>query len=375
MSTGSPQSTIVALLGKPDSPTDALADYSFWLGQALEREGHPLKIERVPWAERGWLSALAWLWSEARNWRGQWVLLQYTALGWSRRGVPFGLLPVLRILRIRGARIAIVFHDASPFGGERLKDRLRSAAQKFVMRSACRASKWAILTVPLENITWLPVPREKAVFISVGANLSGAVAPSLNGNLQSNRAKTVAIFGVTGGPTLFPETQSIAQIVRSAAASSPHLRLLVMGRHAEDAAAPLRAELSASGVELEIHGVLPADEIEHRLSAADVLLFLRAGISSRRGSALAGIACGLPVVAYSGDETGPPVTDAGVLLAPLGDREGLAAALTRVLTDDSLRIELRRRSLAANEKYFSWTVIAQRFLEVLNLNVGSRDHV
>jgi len=357
---------MVALLGKPDSPTDALADYSFWLGRALEQVGHPLKLERVPWPSRGWLSAMAWLWRESRVWRGQWVLLQYTALAWSRRGVPFGFFAILRILRLRGAKIAVVFHDAIPYPGRRWKDSVRRAAQVWVMRRAYNLSCWSILTVPLSNVNWLPTRHEKAVFIPVGANMSGELHASLNGNMRSDRAKTVAIFSVTGAPTLFPETKFIAQIVRHVAETSPKLRLLVLGRHADEAAAPLGAELEATGVALEAHGVLPAEELERRLSAADVLLFVRGGISSRRGSAIAGIACGLPVVAFSGPETGPPITDAGVLLAPEGDHKALAAALSRVLTDDALRSDLHHRSLAAQEKYFSWTAIARRFLEVLD---------
>ncbi len=367
MADGLDSSSMVALLGRSDAPTDAVADYCLWLGRALEQKGHLLTMERVPWAERGWLPGLAWLWREASKSRGQWVLLQYTALAWSRRGVPFGLLPVLWILRLRGARIALVFHDASPFAGRRLKDRLRRAAQIFVMRSAYRRSERSILTVPVDKISWLPRSRGKAVFIPVGANFSGDLQLSRNGGSSSGAGvrKTVAVFCVTGGVHVAPESKTIAFAVRHAAQRSSLLRLLVLGRHADDAAGPLRAELGDSGVELEVHGVVGAEEVERRLSAADVLLFVRGGISSRRGSALAGIACGLPVVAYAGAETGPPVTEAGVLLAPLGDREALAAALSRVLADDTLRKELRQRSVAANEKYFSWTAIAQRFLEVL----------
>jgi hypothetical protein len=80
-----------------------------------------------------------------------------------------------------------------------------------------------------------------------------------------------------------------------------------MGRHADEAAALLRVALESSGIELEVHGVLSAEEIERRLRAADVLLFVRGGISSHRGRPIAGIVCGLPVVAFSGPETGPPL--------------------------------------------------------------------
>ncbi len=53
---------------------------------------------------------------------------------------------------------------------------------------------------------------------------------------------------------------------------------------------------------------------------------------------------------------------------------GLAGALFGVLNDSALRNDLRRRSAAAAEKYFSWTAIAHRYLEALNLPPGRHDH-
>ena len=359
---------MIALLGRADTPTDALEDYCSWLKRALERQGQPMEIMRVPWDTDGWMGGLAWVQREARNWRGKWVLLQYTALGWSRRGFPLGATAVLWIARHRGAKCAIVFHDALPFGGTRLIDRFRRSVQIWVMRRIYGLSKYAIITVPVERAGWLPLPATKAAFIPIAANLSGTITRLTNsGSVREGKSpKTVAVFGVTGSPRLLPETELIAQVICQAAEKLRGLRLLVLGRNAEDSEAPLRAALAGTNVELEVHGVLPADEIERRLSDADALLFVRGGISSRRGSALAGIACGLPVVAFEGAETGPPVTEAGVVLAPEGDRTTLAGNLTRVLSDDVLRSDLRRRSLEAREKYFSWDVIARKFLQVLD---------
>jgi glycosyltransferase involved in cell wall biosynthesis len=356
---------LIALLGRGDAPTDALEDYCHWLAQALGRAGQPMEILRVPWAERGWFRAVAWLWRESRHWRGRWVVLQYTALGWSRRGIPFGALWVLRVLWVRGVHAAIVFHDAIPYKGTRWKDRLRNAAQTFVMRRAYAWSERSILTVPQEMATWLPVSRRKAAFIPVGANISGTHAGPKEKTRRTDQ-RTIAVFGVTGAPVLRRDVDMIAHAVRRAAEAVPSVRLLVLGRHAEDAAAPLRAALTGTQVELEIHGVLPAEEIERRLSEADAMLFVRGGISSRRGSALAGIACGLPVVAFEGAETGAPLTEAGIVLVREGDRDALGDALARVLRDDALRGELSRRSFVARDKYFSWDVIAASFLQVLN---------
>jgi glycosyltransferase involved in cell wall biosynthesis len=359
---------IIALLGRPDAPTDALEDYCSWLKRALEQQGQPMEILRVPWAANGWLSRTAWTWREARNWRGRWILLQYTALGWSKRGFPLGAAITIWIARHRGAKCAIVFHDALPYSAPRFVDRIRRGVQLWVMRKLYRLALHSIMTVPVENVAWLPHPATKAKFIPIAANLSGTLVKLNDTNCirENNFPKTIAIFGVTGPPQLQPEVELIAHIVRQATEQLDTTKLLVLGRNAQEAETPLLAALPGTKVELEIHGVLLADEIERRLSESDVLLFLRGGISSRRGSALAGVACGLPVIAFEGAETAPPITEAGVLLSPVGDCTAIANNLARVLSDDALRNDLRKRSLEAREKYFSWNVIARKFLQVLN---------
>ena len=358
---------MIGLLGRTDAPTDALEDYCNWLKRALEQQGQPMEILRVPWATLGWLRGLKWLWRETSNWQGKWVLLQYTALGWSQRGFPLGAAITIWIARHHGAKCAIVFHDALPFVGSRWIDRFRRGVQIWVMRKLYDMSRHSIMTVPVEKCAWLPSAATKAAFIPIAANLSATLAKLSNSNSarDNNSRKTVAVFGITGGPQLQPEMEFIVQVVREAAEQSGRLRLLILGRNAQEAEAPLRAALAGTNVELEVHGVLPADEIEGRLTETDALLFVRGGISSRRGSALAGIACGLPVVAFEGSETGPPITEAGLMLSPEGDRSALANNLARVLSDDILRNDLRRRSLEARDKYFSWDVIARKLLQVL----------
>jgi len=355
---------LVALLGKLETPTDGVEDYCHWLSRALLKTGWELECLQFPWPQ-GWFAAFAWLWRHSRDWRGRWVLVQYTAFSWSRHGFTFGLLAVLWILRRRGVRSALVLHDPGPCAGQRWIDGLRRRVQVPVLRAAYRLSDRSIFTVDLENASWLSANRAKAVFIPVGANLPGTSPIALKAGAGSNRPKEVAVYCLTGGVHAQREAEAIAYAVLRAAGEAGPVRLVLLGRNAITGEAPLRAALAGSGVEVEVHGVLPAEAVEQRLSQADVLLFVRGGISSRRGSAIAGIVCGLPVVAYSWRETGPPVTEAGVVLVPSGDREALAGALTRVLADDAFRAHLRRRSLGARERYFSWEAIAAKYAEAL----------
>jgi hypothetical protein len=324
-----------------------------------------MQILHVPWAERGWISALAWLWREASNWRGQWVILHYTALMWSRRGFPLGALATFWVLRMRGARRAVVFHDAEPYSGTRFVDRVRRACQVSVMRSIFRGADRVITTIAPACMTWIPDRSEKATCVPVGGSVPQEEVP-VDPSVNSGGKRTVAIFSVTGGAQLEPESAEIAYVVSRAAERVPNVRLMVLGRNSKEAGEPLGRLLNGAGVELSILGLLPPEEIARAFATADVLLFVRGHLSSRRSSASAAIVCGLPVVACKGRETAPPVTEAGVVLVPEGDRDALADALERVLADDALRAELRQRSIAARDKYFSWERIAQGYLQVLN---------
>ena len=79
---------LIALLGSKDEPTDAVEEYCEYLGAALRAKDFELELVRVGWSENGWRRALAELRSIAGSWRGQWVLIQFTALAWSSRGFP-----------------------------------------------------------------------------------------------------------------------------------------------------------------------------------------------------------------------------------------------------------------------------------------------
>jgi glycosyltransferase involved in cell wall biosynthesis len=358
---GNPQRWI-AVLGRRDGPTDGVADYCTHLSAALQPHGYDLEVFRVPWPERGWGAALADLRRRAEDWRGCWVLLQHTALGWSRRGFPLNAPRVLAALRESGARCCVVFHEFGPVGGGGIIDRPRNYCQLRAARNLYEHAERAIFTVPLEKISWIRPGDHKASFIPIGANFP---EPHAQACKDTGGKKTVAIFSVTGEPQTLPEVADIGFAVRQASRAVGPLRLVVMGRGSKEAEPVLREELSGTNVAVEVLGLVSAEELSSALAGADVQLFVRGPISSRRGTAIAGIACGLPVVCYAGPETGWPVTEAGILSVPLGDREALLAALERVLSDDALRISLAERSRHAHEKYFSWSAIAARYVAAL----------
>ena len=352
-----------ALLGRKDVPTDAVEEYCRYLGDALQPHEFQLQIRRVPWELHGWRQSVRALRLQSRAWRDTWVLVQYTALAWSARGFPVKFPSIVRLLKSAGARVAVVFHDVDPFRSPRLIDRLRYRVQLGTMRRALELADLAIFTVPPENLSWLKTVPAKSAFIPVGANLP---FPEALASRNSGDTPTVGVFGITGGEAGARETQIILDTVRHAAHKLGKFRLSIFGRHAELRESELREGLRDLPVELSVEGVVESAKVVQKLSLCDVLLFVRGPISSRRSSGIAGIACGLPVIAYSGSETGAPITDAGVVLVSPDHPDDLKDALIRVLSNAAYRMELAALSRAAYRNHFAWPVIAARFSTLLN---------
>lgn len=358
---------VIALLGRTDAPTDGVEDYCRYLAEALALREVRLEIVRVDWEQLGWINALRTLWRQAAAWRASWVVVQYTALAWSRRGFPLGVLLVLWVLRRLGIRCAIVFHEPFRHIGSHPIDAVRGRCQDWVIRRLYAGATKCIFPDPLDTIPWLRSGSEKAFFIPIGANLPEPVTQQRTDRTQAVAGRTVAVFCVSGPRLRKRELDDIAYAMTCARRKGVKARVVFVGRGTAEAKDEIDRLFRDAGVEAVNLGLRSAHELRRILSDADAMLCVRGRLFMRRGSAIAGIACGLPIVGYAGDTQGTPLADAGVLLVPYLDREALATALVRLLEDDVLRCELRRKSMATQQEFFSWNSIVGRYLAVFGI--------
>jgi len=356
-----PAISVIALLGHTDTPVDGVEDYCSHLSGALERLGARMDVARVPWFDRGWPVAMRRLARESLSWQGRWIVLQFTALAWSKHGFPFGVLAVLAILRRRRVRCAIMFHELHRHGGSRWIDRVRGVCQDWVIRKIYRDAELAILPDPLPTIAWLPRCDSKAVFIPIGSNLPYRMLKSGT----NDKVKTVAVFCLSGPFHLAEELADISEAIRTATETEDQIRLLFLGRGTDEAKNDIARAFKNIPVEIENMGLQSPETISDALASADAMLCVRGKLYLRRGTAIAGIACGLPIVGYAGAAEGTPLVEAGVVLVPYRDGRALGVALARVLGDANLRLELKQKSIRASGKYFSWDVIAGAYVDSL----------
>lgn len=351
----------IALLGRKDEPTDALEDYCGLLAAALENKGYTLEVLRVPWAEQGWYRALKAVNKHLAQRHRSWLLVQYTSLAWSRHGIPLGFVALIRRLKKAGFRILVVYHDPDAFGGERLRDRFRRRIQLAIFRHTARLADKVVTTVSTHNVNWMKSSaiQAKVLFVPVGSNLT--TQPTRH---QSTKEEVPAII-VFGFSRVQPEAELIALVAMRASKEIGPLHLIVFGRGATIVEGILRPMLDGSLVSLEAYGIVESDQAGLLFARASVQLFIRSGLSSRRGSGIAGIGHGVPIVGYYDAETAFPITEAGVRLVPVGDVESLIRELVLLLRQPFLREELRQRSLEAVQRYFSWDRIAEAYLSAL----------
>ncbi|MGA8143700.1 MAG: hypothetical protein WB987_07415 [Candidatus Acidiferrales bacterium] len=150
------------------------------------------------------------------------------------------------------------------------------------------------------------------------------------------------------------------------AATGQKLRVVFVGRGTAEAREGINRAFDGIPADVSILGVKDGFEVRDSLSNSDVMLCVRGVMYPRRGSAIAGIACGLPILGYGTNETAFPIGEAGVRLVPYRDADSLGTILTQVLTDERLRGRLSAASRAAQERFFSWDIIADRMIQALN---------
>lgn len=356
----------VAVLGRRDEPADGVEDYCSYLTRALARKAVHLGQIRVRWDHDGWVAALRSLWRESATATNSWALLQYTTLAWSRRGVPFGAWIVLRSLRWRGLRCAVVFHEATRQTGDRWIDRIRGSCQDWVIRRLYSAANVAVFLDPLDKIRWLPRNAPKAVFIPIGANIPENEIDEAGRDESRVGTKTVAVFCLSDPPNRHRELADIAYAMKAVARQNVKARVVFLGRGTGEAREEIERMFDSTTGEAVTLGLQPAEEIRRILSEADVMLCVRGPLYMRRGSAIAGIACGLPIVGYAGAAEGTPLQEAGVELVPYLDRDALGNALQRVLVDTERHQALCAQSLRAYNKHFGWNAISYSFVDALS---------
>lgn len=352
---------IALVVGKRDYP-GGVEDYCCELADAVSARGHTVSTFAIRWNERGWLSATLEARRSLVQFQPDWIILQFTHLMWSKRGFSLIVPILIRGITLGRASIAVVLHDPFPFGGKRLRDLVRSKVQQMIMQHMARKLSRIFVTVWPPAIPWYRMDSKRISFLPIGSNI-----PNLNITSREHQF-TLAVFGIGRD---VKEVHQLAAIAGHVAAQIGEVRVSLIGRGSKEAKGDLERLVREWPVVVEVSGLVPSSQISGLLAQADVQILVHGEVSSRRGTVLAGIVHGLPIVGYSGRETAWPMTEAGVVLVASGDHVAMAEEVVRLAFHPEERGRLRELNTLASHQYFAWDQIASE-LEKCLLDSPSR---
>lgn len=285
------------------------------------------------------------------------ILVQYVphAFGWKAMNLPFAAWLAARARRL--APVWVMFHEVCvPFRWRPVKSAVLGAAHAVMARLVAGAADRVFVPIPAWAARlWRLCPGAKpAEWLPVPSNIPAAAVA-----VRSASGTVIGHFGTYGPATAeLLESALVALLDRSADRSA-----VLLGRGAATFRDRLAARHPALADRVVAPGERPPEEVAARLRGCDVLLQpYTDGISSRRTSAMSGLANGVPVVSNLGELSDPVWLGLGwPSLAPGPDPAAVAAAAeTTLAMPPESRHELGRAGAALYREQFALAVTLAR---------------
>ncbi|GAB4215105.1 MAG: glycosyltransferase family 4 protein [Roseiflexaceae bacterium] len=370
----------IALLSAEYPPDPGgVGDYTRRLGAALLARGldvhvltgrHSTAVPVPPPAQE--LDAAGWGWHSWQAVVAALAQLRPDVLHIQYQTGAYGMHPAINLLpwRLRRERqrprVVVTAHDLlEPY-------LLPKAAplRRWVTRRLLAGADAAVVTNGQDAAEARDRLGVQSRLIPIGSNILVAPPPGYE------RGRWRAALGVGAGETLMAyfgmisRSKGLETLLDALEQLPPQVRLLLIGGpspapHDQVYAADIQRQIAARGLSgrVQITGHCDEEQVSAHLLAADLAALPFAdGATFRRGSLLAALAHGVPVVTTTHPQGNPGLAEAALLVPP-GDAAGLARAVARLQAEDGLRARLSSagKTLAAS---FSWGRIAEQHEEV-----------
>jgi glycosyltransferase involved in cell wall biosynthesis len=339
-------------------------------GTTIERDGLCLTLFPVieGWGLSFW-SRIVELLNQSKP---QILNIQYQAAAYQMRPAVNFLPWRLRCLDDR-PRVVTTFHDLKlpylfPKAGP---------VRHWVTRALIRWSEATIVTNVEDQVRAQSYGARNLYLIPIGSNIEPQAPPGYDRGRWRERWGIgsedilLSYFGFLneskGGETLF---RALARLVHS----GQTVKLLMVGGRVgssdpTNVAYLQRMEALIKELRLTGHiswtGYVDGQEVSANLWASDIcVLPYRDGVSFRRGTLMAALAHGLPIIStYSRVEVAEIAENENIALVPPDDAEALAGRIAELAASPSLRQRLARGA-AELSRLFSWEAIAEKTMEV-----------
>ena len=362
---------------------DGIGDYTWWMAKTLaERDDidKPVKVftrtggEHTPWdgvevipffdrqRPRSFCELARHLTADSPS--PDWLILQYNPFGYGHRGFCPSVPRTLRLLgrRCPNMKIAVMFHEiATQEKGWR--SAVMRVWQSVLARKLAYLANICFYSTEAYLKSWRRT-TELSRHLPAGSNLPDSLLTREQARSALAIAPGTLVIGSFG--TTHPSRQFhwMAEAARKLISQGRAICFVAVGTGAES------IQSLFSGIPFKaIESPIPS-KAAAAIKAFDIFLSpYTDGISTRRGSVIAALQHGIPVVTTETDETDGVFKDArdsALIAVPAGGDSAFVAAVSELASNEGKRLSIGKGGLALFEKTFRWNAIADQMLTALN---------
>ena len=285
------------------------------------------------------------------------LLIQWVPHGYGLKGmnVPFCLWVWKRAAA--GDNVEVMVHEPYvEFDARTFKQNVVAAVQRIMAALLLRAARRVWIAIPAWEPLWRPYALGKSVaftWLPVPSSLrmaDRAAVEAVRSRLAGTARRCVGHFGTYGSLV----TSLLDDALPALASRCPDAHVLLIGAGGPEFHSRLVARHPHLAGRVSATGSLDDEGLAAHVAACDVLVQpYPDGISSRRTTAMAGLALGVPVVTTRGHLTEPFwETSGSVRLSEIGDSQQLAEQVALLLESSSERERLANIAGAFYQQHF-----------------------
>jgi glycosyltransferase involved in cell wall biosynthesis len=357
--------TWAILTGEYPPAPGGVSDYTRQIAVALSEHGESVHVFAPPPAARSsedggvivhtlpdhfGLRSLLFLSSQLDQMRRPRIFVQYVphAFGWRAMNLPLCLWLLARSTR---QDVWTMFHEVTyPFRPHQpWRHQVIALFNRMMAILVSAASERIFVSIPAWRnlLVSLGIDPAKIVEAPIPSNLITRVAADRVAKIRAGSRTLIGHFG-----TYQPLIAKLLDQIIPTLLTDDDREVLLMGRGSKEYAVALSARRPELRERMRATAAMSREEAGAHLASCDVLVQpYPDGISGRRGSAIAGLALGVPIVSNLGDLSESWWDQSrAVVLSPSPDPQAIVAQVHRVLADASLREHLshQARSLYAD---------------------------
>lgn len=289
------------------------------------------------------------------------LLVQWVPHAFGQRSMNVGFCRWIRRRAASGDVVDVMVHEPGlGFGEGGMRHNAAAAMHRVMLALLLNRARRVWISIP----AWADVLRPWAFgrrdlpfwWLPVPSNIP---VQALNGQVASRRAEVLrgSEGVILGHFSTYPASTRLAlrELLPPLLAAAPNLHVQLLGRGADQAAAELHDALGVHQSRVHASTDVTASQLSRDLQCCDLLVqpYID-GVSTRRGTMMAALAHGLPVVTTTGRLSEPFWTASdSVVTMPADDLAGLARTILDLARQPERRIQIASAARATYEGRFS----------------------